>query len=120
MPQATVTVSPATVNGKNALISPGVGATNQPLPPVMTVWLAASGDPTHPVLFGTGTRPGWGRTPMAIKAWQTSITAPLNVPSPGDYTVYVYGDDGSSRTNSRIHSNAGYNNADTTTSFIQP
>src|SRR5213594_4914669 len=118
MPQATVTVSPATVNGKNALISPGVGATNQPLPPVMTVWLAAAGDPTHPVLFGTGTATRVGPDANGKSAWQTSITARLNVP-PGDYIASVYGDDASSRTNNQVPNNAGYRNGDTS-HFIYP
>jgi len=70
-------------------------------------------------LFGTGTATRVGPDANGNQAWQTSITAPLNVPSPGDYTVYVYGDDGSSRTNSQVQSNAGYSRADTS-DFIYP
>jgi MBG domain (YGX type)/Bacterial Ig-like domain (group 3) len=116
---ATVTLSPATVNGKDTLMSPGVGDNNQPLPPVMTVWLAAVSDPTHPVLFGTGTATRVGPDANGNRAWQTSITARLNLPAPGEYTAYVYGDDASSRTQSQVQNGAGYSNGDTT-HFIYP
>src|SRR2546425_1995268 len=44
---ATVILSTATVNTKNALTSPGTDNSNQPLPPVFKVWLAPAGDPTR-------------------------------------------------------------------------
>ena len=118
---ATVTVSPAAVNTKDALTSPGVDNSNQPLPPVFKVWLAPAGDPTHPVLFGIGTATKMGPDHSGNYTWQTSITAPLDelLITPGNYTAYVYGDDGSSLTNNQVQSDAGYSNADTT-DFIYP
>src|SRR5207244_2665441 len=93
---ASVTLSPATVNGSDSLTSPGVDRDGRPVPPVFKVWLASVGDPTHPVLFGMGAASKIGPDRNGNYSWQTSITAPLDELSirSGDYTAYVYGDDG--------------------------
>ena len=111
---AAITLAPAAVGGKDALTSPGVDSNNQPLPPVFTLWLAPAADPTHPVVFGTGTAIKTGPDANGNSAWSTTITAPLD-PSivPGNYTAYVFGDDGSSLTNNQVPSDAGYGLADT-------
>src|SRR5439155_9959319 len=98
---ASVTLSPATVNTKDALTSPGMDANNQPLPPVFKVWLAPAGDPSHPVLLGTGTATKTGPDANGNYAWAASITSTLAELSigPGDSTAYVYGNDASSLTN---------------------
>src|ERR1051326_3077424 len=108
---ASVTLGPATVNAKDALTSPGTDNNKQPLPPVFTVWLAPVGDPTHPVLFGTGTATRT-RDSKGNSTWQTTITSPLDGLSAGYYTAYVYGDDGSSLTNGLVQSDAGFGKAD--------
>ncbi len=113
---ATVTLSPATVNTRDGLTSPGMDNNGQPLPPVFKVWLAPAGDPAPPVLFGAGTATKAGPDASGNYAWQTSITAALDESSitPGNYTAYVYGDDGSSLTNNQVQSDAGYGNPDLT------
>ena len=118
---ATVTLSPAAVNGKNALTSPGRDANNQPLPPVFKVWLAPVSDPTHPVLFGTGVAAKTGPDANGNYAWSTSITATLaGLPiTPGNYTASVFGDDGGSLTNNQVPDDAGYGLADTA-DFMYP
>ena len=118
---ATVTLSPATVNTKDALTSPGMDANDQPLPPVFKVWLAPAGDPSHPVLLGTGTATKTGPDANGNYAWSASITstpAELSI-VPGNYTAYVFGDDASALTNGQVPSDAGYINADAT-DFIYP
>ena len=118
---ATVTLSPATVNTKDALTSPGMDANNQPLPPVFKVWLAPAGDPSHPVLLGTGTATKTGPDANGNYAWSASIASTLAELSivPGNYTAYVFGDDASSLTNGQVPNDAGYINADAT-DFIYP
>ena len=109
---ATVTLSPATVNGKDTLTSPGLDTNNQPLPPVFKVWLAPVSDPTHAVLFGTGTAVKTAPDANGNQAWSTTITAKLAELAivPGNYLTYVFGDD---------RSDAGYGLADTTV-FLYP
>src|SRR5207248_2093821 len=105
---ATVRLSPATVNTKDTLASAGMDNNGQPLPPVINVWLAPAGDPTHPVLFGTGTAIKTGPDANGNSTWQTSISAPLDELSimPGNYVAYVYGYDGSSLTNNQVASDS--------------
>jgi len=118
---ATVTLSPATVNGRDVLTSPGTDANNQPLPPVFKVWLARVDDPTHPVLFGTGTALKTGPDANGNTAWSTTITTTLAELAivPGNYTAYVFGDDGASITNNQVPNDAGYGLGDTT-DFLYP
>jgi len=112
---ATVTLSPATVGGKDALNSPGVDASNRPLPRLLRVWIAPANDAAHPVFFGEGTATKTGPDASGKYAWSASITAPLD-PSlyAGNYTAYVYGDDGAAITNNAVLNDAGYVRADTT------
>jgi hypothetical protein len=112
---ATVTLSPATVGGKDALNSPGVDASNRPLPPLFRVWIAPVNDATHPVFFGEGTATKTGPDANGKFAWSANITAPLGESLyAGNYSAYVYGDDGAAITNNAVPNDAGYVRADTT------
>src|SRR5207248_7351114 len=88
---ATVTLSPATVNGKDTLTSPGLAKNNQPLPPVFKVWLAPVSEPTYAVLFGTGTAVKTVPDANGNQAWSTTITATRAESGigPGNYLTYV-------------------------------
>jgi uncharacterized repeat protein (TIGR01451 family) len=118
---AAVTLSPATVNNRDTLTSPGMDPNNQPLPPVFKVWLAPAADPTHPVLFGTGTAVRTAPDASGNTAWSATITATLaELPIvPGNYRAYVFGDDGAQITNNQVANDAGYGLADTT-DFLYP
>jgi Uri superfamily endonuclease len=115
---ATVNLSPASLTSTDSLTSPGLDPNppNNPLPTQFKVWIAPVGDPTHPVLFGTG---------LATKTnsdhtWTTSITQSLATSLvPGDYIAYVYGDDGSALTSTAVADDAGYV-APVTASFAYP
>jgi YVTN family beta-propeller protein len=103
---ATVTLSPATVGGIDAL------SADNGVPPKFKVWIAPANDPTHPVLLGTGnaakTAPIDGTA-----SWTATITAPLDSTiGSGSYKAYVFGSNGAALTNNAVVDNDGYSKTD--------
>src|SRR5215510_5532587 len=111
---ATITLSPATLGGKDALNSPGVGRDNLPLPRLLRIWIALIDNPAHPVFLSESAATLTGPDLQGNYSWSANITTPLDASIvPGNYKVYVYGDDGAAITNNAVGNDAGYVLADT-------
>jgi subtilisin family serine protease len=107
---ATVTLSPGNVAGLDAMTSPGL-QDGIPLSPQFRVWIAGSGDPTHPVFLASGNATKTGPV-NGLYTWSAIIPASIGSSIvPGSYTAYVYGYNGSTLSN-LVQDNEGYSKAD--------
>lgn len=108
----TVTLSPGSVAGLDAMTSPGLQDGN-PLSPQFRVWIAGSEDPTHPVFLASGNATKAG--PLnGLYTWSANMPGSIGSSIvPGSYTAYVYGYNGSALSN-LVQDNDGYSKADIT------